>query len=106
MSKASIAALHYLALFLMFSSPFWLKWYWIIIGAVLYNIIIVRWVGYCPLTKIQYGDTSTGFIEKNLRVIFRLFHYQPNQQRLELSITYGIPVALITTAILWQLLVW
>ncbi|HBC72359.1 MAG: hypothetical protein UX91_C0001G0067 [Candidatus Amesbacteria bacterium GW2011_GWB1_47_19] len=102
MSKVIIALIHYLVIILFASFPFWIAWYWVAVGAIAYHLIISRGLGYCPLTRWQYGTSGKGFIENHLKALFKLFNYSPDEARFRLFITYGIPVCLVFTAFLWQ----
>lgn len=102
--KNLIGLLHYLVIAFVLTTPFWVAWYWIVIWGLVYYVVINHWIGYCPLTKWQYGDTSEGFIEKNIFAIFRVVNLVPNRQKVKRFVTYGLPLTVFLTALVWQLL--
>ena len=102
MKAKTIVIAHYLIVVLVLSLPFWLSWKLILTGAVIYHLLFIKWIGYCPLTVWQFGSAEEGFVEKHLKVAFNLINFRPKTKNLKTFISYGIPMLLVIVALLWQ----
>lgn len=105
MKKKIIVLLHYLVIILAVSLPFWLSWKIVAIMMLAYHLVFTRGLGYCPLTVWQFGSAEEGFIEKHTVSVLRMFGFSmpANRTNLKTFIRYGIPLLLVTVALLREI---
>jgi len=65
MKKKLIIVLHLLFIIVAYTSPFWLDWRLVIIGAVLYWVQLMVFKA-CILSIAEYGNTETSFVAVNV----------------------------------------
>ncbi|GEM_PF-4570453 len=105
MKKKFIHLLHYFIIALAVSLPFWLSWKIVAIIMVVYHLVFVRGIGHCPLTLWQFGTAEEGFIEKHFIVLIRLCGFpSPKRKNLHAFILYGLPILLVITAFLKEVI--
>ena len=99
MKKKFIHLLHYFIIALAVSLPFWLSWKIVAIIMIAYHLVFTRGIGYCPLTVWQFGTAEEGFIEKHFIALIRLCAFpSPTRRNLKTFIRYGLPLLLVSTA--------
>lgn len=94
--------LHYLVVAFTLSTPFWLDWRILAACMFVYSLVFTHLVGYCPVTRWQYGVTDTGFVERHLNLFLTALHITIPKPQLQLFIKYGIPTLLVLTALFVQ----
>lgn len=98
-----LSVIHLLIIVLAYSSPFWLDWKLFLLGLVIYYIQVIS-LGGCVLSYAQYGDYKESFSTKVFSNIFELFNINVSKKKINYFLTHYLPVVLVITCILWQLI--
>jgi len=91
--------LHVCIILLILSSPFLFDWHLVLIIGCIYEIQIFA-LGNCVLTQMQFKKKEASFYEYYLSKL----GFRPQRKTLDIMLTYVIPILVLLTALLWQLL--
>jgi hypothetical protein len=103
MKKYIVPIIHLIIFLIAITSPFWIDWRIVLVGAVLYELQLFIFKG-CVLSFWQFGSKDGK--PKERFIIFYLKHIFPRLKtsRLNLMLDLIIPIAVPIFAILMQVL--
>lgn len=93
---------HLSVLVVIYSSPFWLSWKWIVVGIAIWYIQILFY-GNCFLTNVEFGKSDRGASFHGYYLA--KLGIRPNPKKLSFFITYILPWSLFAVAYLRQTLI-
>lgn len=101
LKKKLVALLHFIIILFAYTSPFYIPWK-IILGFIfLYYLQLVIFKG-CILSQAEFGNKEDRFVQHYFQ---KFTGIEVERKRMDFILDYIIPALLLSTALLYQLMI-
>lgn len=100
MKEKSLIVLHVIFIVLAYTSPFWLDWRLVGLGALIYWIQLLVFKA-CIISIAQYGNTETSFVAVCINKLMKIFGKEFSIKRIEVFLNW-LPLLFFIMAYLIQ----